>query len=159
MWQRASCLLVWRRLVAGIAYLMILRRCCIKSHIFAIIHRRAHLEIFTRVLVDWGDVRGTAHVLAAALRSIVKGMVFWSVELAELADGPAGRGEVVRGGCWYAWIFSVTRSDIRNWGEDAKTWRCRCFSDSLLAYRLEIPPAKNRALYKYRGINSCLHIV
>jgi hypothetical protein len=27
-----------------------------------------------------------------------------------------------------------------------QTRRCRCISDSLLAYRLKIPPAKNRAL-------------
>ena len=77
MCQTASCLLVWLRLIAGIADLMdVLRRSCSKSHIFAIIHRRAHLAISTRVLVDRGDVRGTAHVLAAALRSIVQGMVF-----------------------------------------------------------------------------------
>ena len=38
---------------------------------------------------------------------------FWPVgELALLADGPAGCGEVARGGCSYAWSFSVTRSTV-----------------------------------------------
>ena len=38
---------------------------------------------------------------------------FWPVEeLAELADGPTGRGEVARGGCSFAWNFSVTRSPV-----------------------------------------------
>jgi hypothetical protein len=53
----------------------VLRRSCNKSHICAIIHRRAHLAISARVLVDGGDDRGTAHVLAAALRSILQGMI------------------------------------------------------------------------------------
>jgi hypothetical protein len=36
---------------------------------------------------------------------------FWPVEeLAELADGPTGCGEVARGGCSFAWNFSVKRS-------------------------------------------------
>lgn len=69
--------MVWRRLIAGIADLMaVLRRRCSTSHIFAIIHRRAHLAISTRVLVDRGDDRGTEQVLAASVRSIVQGMVF-----------------------------------------------------------------------------------
>ena len=38
---------------------------------------------------------------------------FWPVEeLAELADGPTGRGEVARGGCLFAWNISVTRSPL-----------------------------------------------
>jgi len=38
---------------------------------------------------------------------------FWPVEeLAELADGPTGRGEVARGGCSFAWNFIVTRSTV-----------------------------------------------
>ena len=38
---------------------------------------------------------------------------FWPVEeLAELADGPTGRGEVARGGCSFAWNSSVTRSTV-----------------------------------------------
>ena len=38
---------------------------------------------------------------------------FWSVkQLAELADGPNGRGKVARGGCSFAWNFSVARSAI-----------------------------------------------
>ena len=36
---------------------------------------------------------------------------FWTAkELAELADGPAGCGEVARGGCLFAWNLRVTRS-------------------------------------------------
>jgi len=74
MCQTASCLLAWRRPIAGIAYLMaVLRRRCSKSHIFAIAHRRAHLAISTRVLVDRRDVRA---ITTAALRGIVQGMVF-----------------------------------------------------------------------------------
>ena len=35
---------------------------------------------------------------------------FWPVEeTADLADGPTGAGEVARGGCLFAWNFSVTR--------------------------------------------------
>jgi hypothetical protein len=30
-------------------------------------------------------------------------------EVAELADGPIGCGELARGGCLFAWNFSVTR--------------------------------------------------
>ena len=38
---------------------------------------------------------------------------FWPVEeLAQLADGPTGRGEMARGGCLFAWNFSVTRSVV-----------------------------------------------
>jgi hypothetical protein len=38
---------------------------------------------------------------------------FWPmVGLAELADGPTGCGEVARGGCWFAWNLSVTRSTV-----------------------------------------------
>jgi len=38
---------------------------------------------------------------------------FWPVEeLAELADGSTGCGEVARGGCLFGWNFSVTRSAV-----------------------------------------------
>ena len=37
-------------------------------------------------------------------------------DLAELADVPTGCGEVARGGCSYAWNFSVTRSTVLNGG-------------------------------------------
>jgi len=38
---------------------------------------------------------------------------FWPVEeLAELADGPTGRGEVAKGGCAFAWNISLTRSPV-----------------------------------------------
>ena len=33
-------------------------------------------------------------------------------ELAELADGPPGCGEVARGGCAVAWNVRVTRSNV-----------------------------------------------
>jgi len=39
---------------------------------------------------------------------------FWSVQnLAELADEPTGCGEVARGGCLFAWNWSVTRTAVR----------------------------------------------
>ena len=38
---------------------------------------------------------------------------FWSsVELAELAYGPTGCGEVAMGGCLFAWNFCATRSTV-----------------------------------------------
>ena len=64
------------------------------------------------------------------------------------ADGPSGYGEMARGGCLFAWNFSVTRSAVPTGGvEKPLDQTCRYISDSLPAYRLEIPPAKNRALY------------
>jgi len=35
---------------------------------------------------------------------------FWSVQLAELADGPTGCGNVERSGCSLVWNFSATKS-------------------------------------------------
>ena len=68
---------------------------------------------------------------------------FWPVEeLAEVADGSTGCGEMARGGCSFAWNFSVTRSTVL---PEAKRG-CRCVSDSLLAYGLKILPIGNRAL-------------
>ena len=59
---------------------------------------------------------------------------FWPVEeLAEVADEPAGCGEMARGGCSLAWNFSVTRSTVLTKAERG----CRCVSDSLLAYSLK----------------------
>jgi len=38
---------------------------------------------------------------------------FWPLEeIAELADGPTGCTEVARGGCLFAWNFSVSRSTV-----------------------------------------------
>ena len=38
---------------------------------------------------------------------------FWPVEvIAQLADWPTGSQEVARGGCLFAWNFSVTRSTL-----------------------------------------------
>ena len=69
-------------------------------------------------------------------------------ELAELADGPTGRGEVTRARCLLACYICVTRSVLLTVAERTRTnWRCRCLSDSLLAYRLKIPQAKDRALH------------
>ena len=40
-------------------------------------------------------------------------MLVWPLkELAELADGPAGCGELARGGCLFASNFSATRSIV-----------------------------------------------
>jgi len=65
-------------------------------------------------------------------------------EVAELADGQVGCGERARGGCLFAWNFSVTRLVYLRRRRDGldQTRRCRCVSDSLLAYRLKIPLAK-----------------
>jgi hypothetical protein len=42
---------------------------------------------------------------------------FWPVEdLAELAEGPTGCGEEARGGCLFAWNFSVMSSAVHNRG-------------------------------------------
>ena len=38
---------------------------------------------------------------------------FWpGEELTELADGPTGCGQVARGGCLFAWNFSMTRLTV-----------------------------------------------
>jgi hypothetical protein len=36
----------------------------------------------------------------------------WPVKLEELVDGSTGSDEVVRGGCLFAWKFSVVRSTL-----------------------------------------------
>lgn len=48
----------------------------------------------------------------------------------------------------FAWNFKVARSAVlQGCGEkDSVKHACRCVSESLLAYSLNIPPAKNRAL-------------
>jgi len=65
-------------------------------------------------------------------------------KLAVLADGPIGCGEEARGGCSFAWNFSVTRTTVLTRAERRTRTRA---SDSLLAYRLKIPVAKNRTLH------------
>jgi hypothetical protein len=67
---------------------------------------------------------------------------FWLVgNSAELADGPMGAAK----GAWGATsVWKEQLSLRRRWGVD-QIWRC--ISDSLLAYRSKIPPAKNRALH------------
>jgi len=80
--------------------------------------------------------------------SAVRG--FWPVrELADLADGPTGRGEVSKG-----WVFVCLGVQCDEFNPITVAERrtrpimtCRCVSDSLLAYGLKIPPAKNRALH------------
>jgi hypothetical protein len=71
----------------------------------------------------------------------------------EMADGPTGCGKMARGGCLLAWNFSVTRSTVLK-----LSMRMSCFSDSLLAYRLKIPPAKIHAMHYTqvaRSLYSC----
>ena len=47
---------------------------------------------------------------------------FWPVEeLAVLADGPTGCGEVARGGCVFAWNLTVTRSTVFTEAERTRT--------------------------------------
>jgi hypothetical protein len=44
---------------------------------------------------------------------------FWLVEnLVGLADKSTGYGEVARGGCLFAWKFSVTRSNVLTAAEE-----------------------------------------
>jgi hypothetical protein len=43
---------------------------------------------------------------------VVHCIVFGPAQLAELADGPTGCGELARGWCSLAWNFSVTRSSV-----------------------------------------------
>jgi hypothetical protein len=93
-----------------------------------------------------------AHTHTQCIRDILSVQVlysaihsFWPVEeLEELTDGPTGCGEVARGGCLFAWNFSVTISRSRGLGQ---TRGCRYISDSFLAYWLKIPPAKNNSLH------------
>lgn len=76
---------------------------------------------------------------------------FWLVgELVELADRGTGCGEMARGGCLFAWNFSVIRSALLMETESKaldQTWDCRFTSDSLLAYHFKILPTKTHALY------------
>ena len=70
---------------------------------------------------------------------------FWPVEeLAEVADGSTGCGEMARGGCSFAWNFSVTRTTVFT---EAERWTRTSTGDSLLPYRLNIPVAENRTLH------------
>jgi hypothetical protein len=90
---------------------------------------------------------------------------FWPVaEVAELADGPTGCGEMAGGECLFAWNFSVSRSTVLTEAEEdtrPKSRRIRCSSDSPLAYRLIIPPARNHALHctnvRQQSAICCLH--
>ena len=66
-------------------------------------------------------------------------------ELAELVDGPNGCGEEAWEGCAFAWKFSVIRAGGKKSLDPS--WRCRCISDSPLANRLKLPPAKTHVLY------------
>jgi hypothetical protein len=83
------------------------------------------------------------HRLATALQCGASSLSGRGV--AELADGPNGCGEVARGGCAFAWNFSVTRPGVKKTLDPS--WRCRYINDSPLANRLKIPPAKNHVLY------------
>lgn len=78
-------------------------------------------------------------------------LAFWPLEeLDELAAVPTGCGEVARGGCLFAWNFSVTRSFVLSgWRSEGlgHTWRCRCISDQFLAYCLNISRLKNHVLH------------
>jgi len=76
-------------------------------------------------------------------------------ELAELADRPTSCGEMARGGCSFAWNFSVTRSTVLT--EADRDFRC--FSDSLLTYGLKIPPVRNRTLLSTRRYTCAVHRV
>jgi len=77
---------------------------------------------------------------------------FWSVEeLAELADGPTGCGEMARGGRSFAWKGHLYLRWRREGLDQTWSW----ISDSLLAYLWKIPPAKNHALH-YGQLRSVL---
>jgi hypothetical protein len=68
---------------------------------------------------------------------------FWPArDLAELADGPTGRGEV-------AFLCLRLQCDKVNCTYEGaeNTWRCRFISDSLLGYNMKIPTAEIHALH------------
>jgi hypothetical protein len=64
-------------------------------------------------------------------------------------NGPTGCGEVARGGCSFAWHYSVTRLNVLTEVERRTTTNTTLSLDSLrpLAYRLKIPRANNFALH------------
>jgi hypothetical protein len=116
----------------------------ISSVFFRIIIGRfpSHLrpDILTRSPVKWAPFIAKKRPKSKANYSALDG--FWPVEeLAELADGPTERGDMARGVCLFAWNFSATRSTVLT-----EVCRC-CISDSILAYRLDIPLARNRSLH------------
>jgi hypothetical protein len=77
----------------------------------------------------------------------------WLVkDLAVLVYEPTWCSEGPRGGCAFAWKDNCAYERMRE-GLD-QTRPCPCISDSLLAYRLTFPPAKNRAL-PYNTVFSC----
>jgi len=82
---------------------------------------------------------------------------FWSVELAELADGPAGCDEVATGWCLFAWNFSVTRSTVV-WEvvSGLLTKHDAIFTLRTRSYRLKIPPVKNHVLPHISASSSAL---
>jgi hypothetical protein len=80
-------------------------------------------------------------------------------DLAELLDGPTGCGEVAKGGCLCAWNFSVTWSAVLTVADrrTRPSTNLSPINDSLLAYRLKIPPATNNALhYNKYDLNAAL---
>jgi len=69
-------------------------------------------------------------------------------ELAQLADGPTGCGEVASSGCFVCLELQRDKVNCKH-GDGEKPLNktcCRCVSDALLAHRLKIPPAKILAL-------------
>jgi hypothetical protein len=83
---------------------------------------------------------------------------FWPVEDSEeLVDGPTGCVEVARGGCLFAWNFSATRPPALTEAEKRhNTKHDAALLNSLLAYRLKIPQAKNRAMHYNRDLQRFL---
>jgi hypothetical protein len=70
-------------------------------------------------------------------------------DVAELADGSTGCGE---GAEWWVFIWLELQCEKVSCTYGHKktldqTGHCHCISDSLLAYRLKIPPAKKCALH------------
>jgi len=70
-------------------------------------------------------------------------------ELAQLAGGPTGCGEVARGGCFICLELQCDKVNRKDGGGEKPLDQtcCRSVSDALLAHRLKIPPAKIRALH------------
>jgi len=92
---------------------------------------------------ELGEKKGILSAKSHLYRSVHG---FWPVEeLADLADGPTGSVELARGGLELH-CDKVTCTDGGQKFLD-QTWRCRYISDSLPAYGLKIPPARNRALH------------
>jgi hypothetical protein len=86
---------------------------------------------------------------------------FWPKDAKELADICTGCGEVARG--WEVICFELQCDKVNcTFGGQKKTLdqtrRCCCTSDSLLTYRLKLPPAKKTNCIVILVFSSPFHV-